>query len=202
MSVQWVRRSSTRCGPASAQVRSGSTPSITSTAVNCPNTKMVLSGFSQGAAVMGFVTANAVPDGVSAADVPAPLPPEVADHIAAVALFGKPSTRFMRVLRDPPVTIGPQHADKSIDLCVDNDLVCDAHGSSFSAYDTYEDSGMVGQGAAFVANLLQTSWAAAEAAAAASQSPQSPSEHLPSDGTILPGPPAPVVPVEPAGPIT
>jgi cutinase len=31
---------------------------------------MVLGGFSQGAAVIGFVTADAVPDGVVASDVP------------------------------------------------------------------------------------------------------------------------------------
>ena len=68
---------------------------VIATAANCPKTKMVLGGFSQGAAVIGFVTANAVPDGVSPLDVPAPMPPDVSNHVAAVALFGKPSTRFM-----------------------------------------------------------------------------------------------------------
>src|SRR6185312_2735740 len=98
---------------------------VQATAANCPKTKIVLGGFSQGAAVAGFVTASAVPDGVSPTDVPAPMPPEVANHIAAVALFGKPSTRFMRAINDPSVTVGPQYVGKTIDLCVDNDLVCD-----------------------------------------------------------------------------
>ena len=123
---------------------------VLATAANCPRTKIVLGGFSQGAAVMGFVTANAVPDGVSALDVPAPMPPEVANHVAAVALFGKPSTRFMRAINDPPITIGPQYVAKTIDLCVDDDLVCDSDGRSFSAHNQYVDAGMVDQGATFV----------------------------------------------------
>ncbi|SPX88524.1 cutinase [Mycobacterium xenopi] len=64
---------------------------VQSTATNCPKTKMVLGGFSQGAAVMGFVTSPAVPDGVDPATVPKPLQPEVADHVAAVVLFGTPN---------------------------------------------------------------------------------------------------------------
>lgn len=71
---------------------------IVTTAAACPRTKMVLGGFSQGAAVAGFVTAGTIPDGISAAEVPAPMPPDVADHVAAVALFGKPSPRFMRAI--------------------------------------------------------------------------------------------------------
>ena len=50
---------------------------VESTATNCPNTKMVLGGFSQGAAVMGFVTANVIPDGAPEG-VPNPMPPDVA----------------------------------------------------------------------------------------------------------------------------
>jgi cutinase len=133
---------------------------ILATAANCPKTKMVLGGFSQGAAVMGFVTASVVPDGVSPTEVPAPMPPEVSNHIAAVALFGKPSTRFMRAINDPAVTIGPQYVGKTIDLCVENDLVCDTSGRSFSAHNTYIDAGMADQAATFAANQLQASWAA------------------------------------------
>ena len=179
---------------------------ILATTASCPHTKMVLGGFSQGAAVMGFVTANAVPDGVTAADVPAPMPPDVANHVAAVALFGKPSTRFMHAINDPPVTIGPQYLAKTIDLCVDNDLVCDAHGSSFSAHNQYADSGMVDQGAAFVATQLQASWAADALTPPAATPPagtppagtppplQTPPAPLPISVLAAPASPAPTAP--------
>ncbi|MDT5339626.1 MAG: hypothetical protein QOD90_5131 [Mycobacterium sp.] len=140
---------------------------ILTTVANCPSTKLVLGGFSQGAAVIGFVTASVVPDGVSSPDVPAPMPPEVADHVAAVVLFGKPSKRFMNVLKDPDIVVGPSYAAKTIDLCVDNDLVCDPHGRSFSVHDGYDEAGLVGQGATFAAQRLQALWTADAAAAAA-----------------------------------
>ena len=194
---------------------------VLSTAANCPHTKMVLGGFSQGAAVMGFVTANAVPDGVSPADVPAPMPPDVAGHIAAVALFGKPSTRFMHAINDPPITIGSQYLAKTIDLCVDNDLVCDSSGRSFSVHNQYVETGMVDQGVAFVANQLQASWAADTAAPSpaggSAPGPQQPSAPLPLSAPVAPAAPpalaaggagptshlpsAPLTPPGPAAPI-
>jgi hypothetical protein len=82
---------------------------IESTAANCPNTEMVLGGFSQGAAVMGFVTANVIPDGAPEG-VPNPMPPDVAKHVDAVALFGKPNDRFMRAISQPQVEVGPLYA--------------------------------------------------------------------------------------------
>ena|SRR5215208_4340793 len=189
---------------------------VLATVANCPNTKMVLGGFSQGAAVMGFMTANVVPDGVSPSEVPAPMPPDVANHIAAVALFGKPSTRFMRAIREPTITIGPQYVAKTIDLCVENDLVCTSDGRSFSVHNQYVETGMVDQGADFVARQLQASWAAdalaapppAESAtpspltASAPQTPTGPSAHLPSAPGPLPGPTTPVTPPPPVGPLT
>lgn len=131
---------------------------ILATAANCPDTKMVLGGFSQGAAVIGFVTASVVPDGISPADVPAPMPPDIADHVAAVALFGKPSPRFMKVLNNPSVVVGPNYTAKAIDLCVDNDLVCDPQGRSFGIHTQYAEAGLVNQGAAFSASKLQDAW--------------------------------------------
>ena len=72
---------------------------VVSMAGSCPKTQMVLGGFSQGAAVMGFVTSAAVPDGVDPATVPKPLQPEVAAHVAAVVLFGLPNTRAIGLPR-------------------------------------------------------------------------------------------------------
>jgi hypothetical protein len=193
---------------------------ILTTVANCPKTKMVLGGFSQGAAVMGFVTASTVPDGVTAADVPAPMPPDVASHVAAVALFGKPSVRFMNVIKDPAVTIGPLYAGKTIDLCNDNDLVCDPHGSSFAAHNEYMDAGLVDQGATYAATQLQASWAADAAATPpgtatppatmlAQQAPTAspadsaaPSPHLPAAALGAPPGPVFVAPPPPAGPLT
>ena len=90
---------------------------IESMAANCPKTRMVLGGYSQGAAVAGFVTSAAVPPGVPVELVPAPMPPEVADHVAAVALFGKPSDAWMQQYGAPPIVIGPSYAAKTIELC-------------------------------------------------------------------------------------
>lgn len=170
---------------------------ILSTAASCPDTKMVLGGFSQGAAVMGFVTASTIPDGVDPATVPAPMPADISNHVAAVTLFGKPSPRFMRAISDPSVTVGPQYLAKTVDLCVDNDVVCDPAGRSFSAHNTYFDAGMVDQAATFAANALQTGWAAAAPATpAAPTAPTTPAPipvtaHL--GNTPLGPPPGPVV---------
>lgn len=187
---------------------------ILSTVAACPDTKLVLGGFSQGAAVMGFVTASVVPEGVSPDEVPAPMPPEVADHVSAVVLFGKPSARFMNVLKDPEVAVGPFYAAKSIDLCVENDLVCDPKGRGFAVHNQYTELGLVNQGATFAAQRLQADWAAAavEAGESAEESPETPETPEPSQlalteqapaqhlGPVVPAAPAPVMPAA-AGPL-
>jgi cutinase len=125
---------------------------VESTAANCPNTKIVLGGFSQGAAVIGFVTSNVIPDGAPDG-VPNPMPPDVANHVAAVALFGTPNARFMRAINQPPVDVGPLYAAKTIDLCVPDDLVCSS-GRDFNAHTQYEETGMVDQAATFTASRV------------------------------------------------
>jgi cutinase len=127
---------------------------VVSMANDCPQTKMVLGGYSQGAAVMGFVTSPAVPDGVDPATVPKPLSPDVAKHVAAVVLFGTPNVRAMNFLGQPPVTIGPVYQAKTIKVCVPEDPVC-SDGMNFAAHDTYaSDATFIDTGADFAASRL------------------------------------------------
>jgi hypothetical protein len=127
---------------------------VVSMAGSCPNTKMVLGGYSQGAAVMGFVTSAALPDGVDPATVPKPLAPAVANHVSAVVLFGMPNLRAMNFLGEPPVVIGPTYQAKTIKVCVPEDPVC-SDGLDFAAHDTYAtDASMVDQGADFAVRRL------------------------------------------------
>ncbi|HET9876100.1 MAG TPA: cutinase family protein [Mycobacterium sp.] len=127
---------------------------IRGTAANCPNTEMVLGGYSRGAALIGYATAATIPPGyVLTPDVPGPLPPEVADHVAAVVLLGKPSEGFLTSLGAPPLVIGPDYAGKTIDLCAPGDPICSA-GTDDAAHGAYAANGMTAQAADFAAERL------------------------------------------------
>ncbi len=129
---------------------------VVSMAKDCPNTKMVLGGYSQGAAVMGFVTSAAVPDGVDPATVPKPMDPEVANHVSSVVLFGLPNVRAMSFLGEPPVVIGPLYQAKTVKVCATDDPVC-SDGLNFAAHNTYADDGaVIGKGVAFASSHLDT----------------------------------------------
>jgi cutinase len=123
--------------PAGANDASGH---IQSMAVNCPSTRMVLGGYSQGAAVIDISTTA--------------MPPQVADHVAAAALFGGPKSAFSDTLSPGPLpTIGPLYAAKTIDLCVPNDPIC-SNGVDMGAHVAYVQTGMVNQAAGFAASRL------------------------------------------------
>ena len=125
---------------------------IEATVANCPDTKIVLGGFSQGAAVAGFVTSDSKPADAGA-DVPDPMPADVANHVAAVALFGKPSTTFMNLIDSPPVQVGPLYTAKTIDLCIANDPICSGQGDGAN-HALYNKNGMTDQAAAFAVGRL------------------------------------------------
>jgi cutinase len=111
---------------------------------NCPNTRIVLGGYSQGAAVVDVVTSIPVP-GIGFTN---PLPPFAADHIAAVAVFGNPSAKI-----GLPLTSSPVFGGRAIDICNAGDPICSS-GNSVVAHRGYGPDGGADQAALFVANLL------------------------------------------------
>lgn len=128
---------------------------IESMAANCPDTKEVLGGYSQGAAVAGYTTSAAVPPGVPASAVPPPMPPDVAKHVAAVALFGTPSGEFLHKYNAPPLTIGPLYQPKTLELCAQGDPVCgNGGGNDFAAHTSYPVNGMTNRAANFASSHL------------------------------------------------
>ncbi|MBB3601684.1 cutinase [Mycolicibacterium sp. BK556] len=137
-------------------------------AVRCPSTKIVLGGYSQGAAVAGYVTADKIPDGyVPPNGINGPMPAEVARHVAAVALFGKPSNGFLNSIdrSAPPITVGALYGPKTIDQCIAEDPICSPTGGDNGAHGAYADNGMTAQAATFAAQKVVTATAAAGAAA-------------------------------------
>jgi cutinase len=108
---------------------------------SCPNSKIVLGGYSQGSTVIDLATQA----------MPAP----VADHVATVALFGEPSSGFSSMLwgGQPLPTISPLYAAKSISLCTPDDPIC-SPGGNIMAHVSYIQSGMTNQAATFAVNRL------------------------------------------------
>ncbi|TRW89029.1 cutinase family protein [Mycolicibacterium sp. 018/SC-01/001] len=129
---------------------------VQSMAANCPGTRMVLGGYSQGALVSGFATSDVVPAMVPAAIAPRPMPPAIADHVAAVVLFGTPSAPFLQRYGAPAVTIGPRYADKTLQLCAQGDTICSGapDGGPTVAHALYPINGMVNEGAAYAVGRL------------------------------------------------
>jgi cutinase len=113
---------------------------VQATVARCPDTKLVLTGYSQGANVIDRITEE--------------LRPEVADHVAAVAVFGNPRSSLASKLAGGPLpTISPLYRAKTIDLCTADDPVC-SEGANWSAHAQYIQSGMTAQAATFVAGKL------------------------------------------------
>lgn len=114
---------------------------IQGTVAGCPNTKIVLGGYSQGSTVIDLATTQ--------------MPPAVADHVAAVALFGEPSSGFSTMLwgGQPLPTINPLYAGKTLSLCAPDDPICSG-GGNIIAHVSYIEAGMTNQAATFAANKL------------------------------------------------
>ncbi|WP_082975454.1 cutinase family protein [Mycobacterium sp. 1245805.9] len=111
---------------------------------NCPNTKEVLGGYSQGAAVIDIVTAAPL----AGFGFRQPLPADAANHVAAVALFGNPSARAGGLMS----ALTPDFDGKTIDLCNTGDPIC-SNGNKWSAHLGYVP-GLTNQAASFVASRV------------------------------------------------
>jgi cutinase len=132
---------------------------IEATAANCPKTRIVLGGYSQGAAVAAAVTSASVPAGVPTeylSFMPKPMPPEIANHVAAVTLFGKPSPQWLQNYGAPLIVVGPPYVPKTDDLCADGDTICngDPGGLPSFAHTSYPVNGMTAQAAGYAAGHL------------------------------------------------
>jgi cutinase len=121
--------------PADLSARSGANDMIAhvqSMAASCPNTRMVLGGYSLGATAADLATRS--------------MPPSMSQHIAAVALFGNGARRLGPA---------PAFAGKTIDQCADGDPIC-GRGLNWPSHlqPSYLGSGLVEQAASFIAGKL------------------------------------------------
>jgi cutinase len=130
---------------------------VRSMVANCPSTKLVLGGYSQGAGAIDLATIARVPISGLVPDI---LTADEAEHVAALALFGNPTGRFLGA---PVTDLSPWYGARTIDLCAPGDPVCSpgalltlpSHDELFSpAHLSYQHSGMPSQAATFVASHL------------------------------------------------
>jgi cutinase len=113
----------------------------------CPNTKIVLGGYSQGASVIDIMAG--VP--IGGINWGSSLPPEYANNIAAVATFGDIADRAGGTLPTQSAMLG----SKAIDLCNPNDPICHAGpGNEWSGHTEGYVPVYTTQAAAFVASKL------------------------------------------------
>jgi len=120
---------------------------IKSTVSSCPNTKIVLGGYSQGASIVDIVA------GIPVAGIKwgSAITPELANSVAAVATFGDVADRAGGSLPSQSALFG----SKAIDLCNPNDPICHAGpGNDWSGHTEGYIPVYTTQAAAFVASAL------------------------------------------------
>ena len=107
---------------------------VRSMANSCPNTRMVIGGYS-----LGATAADLLPERTR-------LPPDVSQHIAAVALFGNGARRLGPA---------PAYADRTIDQCAAGDPIC-GRGLNWDSHlqPSYLGSGLMDQAAGYIAGRL------------------------------------------------
>ncbi|MEW2479562.1 cutinase family protein [Mycolicibacterium peregrinum] len=107
---------------------------VQATAARCPKTKIVMGGYSQGAAVVDVVATSPI----AGLGYSAPLPAAVVPRVASVVVFGNPSAR----LGQPLTRMSPDFGARTADLCNTNDPICSL-GRDWNAHITYPKSGLI-----------------------------------------------------------
>lgn len=119
---------------------------VQATAARCPKTKIVMGGYSQGAAVVDVVATSPI----AGLGYTAPLPAAVVPRVASVVVFGNPSAR----LGQPLTRMSPDFGARTADLCNTNDPICSL-GRDWNAHITYPKSGLIKLAAQWVTRHVQ-----------------------------------------------
>ncbi|OBG22371.1 cutinase family protein [Mycobacterium sp. 852002-51057_SCH5723018] len=176
----------------------------------CPNTQIVLGGYSQGASVMDIVAG--VP--IGGINWGSSLPPEYAKNITAVATFGDVADRAGGTLPTQSALLG----SKAIDLCNPSDPICHAGpGNEWSGHTEGYVPAYTNQAAAFVASKLLAGANPQVPGYGPQYSPQTPGygpqtpgygpqtpgygPQTPGSGPSVPAPNTPNTPIAPSTPI-
>ncbi|GIE94559.1 cutinase family protein [Paractinoplanes rishiriensis] len=118
---------------------------VTGQAQACPAQRFVLVGYSQGANVVGNSLGTSSAGAAVGGPVVATLPASIEPRVSAVLVFGYPLRKLGR-------GITGTYAARTLDICADNDIVCDPDGSSVLAHLAY--LGNADQAATFAVNRL------------------------------------------------
>lgn len=120
---------------------------IKSTLSSCPDTKIVLGGYSQGASVINIVAGNPLGN-IKWGDS---LPPQYAGNVVAITTFGDVGTRTKQSI----ATQSALYGSKAIDLCNPMDPIChEGQGNEWSGHTEGYVPVYTTQAAAFAASKL------------------------------------------------
>lgn len=125
---------------------------VQSTVAKCPKTKIVLGGYSQGAAVVDVVATSPI----AGLGYTAPLPKAVVPHVAAVVVFGNPAAR----LGQPLTRMSPDFGPRTADLCNKADPICSV-GQDWNSHITYQKSGLIKTAAQWIVKQVKAGDSAA-----------------------------------------
>lgn len=117
---------------------------LAATAAACPDTQVILGGYSQGATVV--IKSLGIP---SALGTGTPIPAALASRVKAVVAFGNP----LGLQRQTIATASPTYGARSRDICNAGDPVCGA-GFNIIAHLAYGTNGTAVSAGAFAAGLV------------------------------------------------